>query len=639
MERNLSKNGLVNALALLVGGIALVVLAGYAKSLSAEVSAVFVGVGFLVSLTAWFQMRLESREEAERLELLELANSRSDSALFAESAAESFTAKRSREQFERWLVPIFTGALFIVEALAVWWFRERLLGQTQAMSAPDPQFAMAIGAGTGLVLFLVGKYSTRLAELENSRLLRPSASSVLLAALLCGLSAIIAACDWFGFPKYDQYAAWGLTGLLALTAVETLLSLILEIYRPRTRGKAPRVLYESRTIGTLSEGGGLFGTLAHALDYQFGFKVSETWFYDTLRQHAGELAFFWLVILAVSSSLVVIDPGQQGLLEHFGKPVENPILNPGFHVKWPWPIDTVERVDTTSLQSFTVGDEPDPELQRERTVIWTRRHFKAENYLLVASHDQGTGAGNAVEPSSTNGPTTGLTVPVNLLSAMIPVQYYIRDVQQWAYNHDNASDLLQRIAYREVTRYMASVDLPLVMSSGRLEAARDLEKAIQKKADDAKLGVQIVMVGLQDMHPPMGTKQISVAAAYEQVVGAIAEKETAILQAEAAKAETVPLAYAEATRLTNEAVAEAFWKREIASGTAARFTNQMAAYKISPKTYRQRAYLSTVAEALGPSRKLIVSATNTHDVILLNLEEKIRPDLTDITLESPDKKK
>ena len=66
MERNLSKNAFINALALLGGGAALIVLARYENSATAAVAAAFFAIGFLVALVSWFQMRLEAREDAER---------------------------------------------------------------------------------------------------------------------------------------------------------------------------------------------------------------------------------------------------------------------------------------------------------------------------------------------------------------------------------------------------------------------------------------------------------------------------------------------------------------------------------------------------------------------------------------------
>jgi len=91
--------------------------------------------------------------------------------------------------------------------------------------------------------------------------------------------------------------------------IETVLNLILEIYRPRVRGKAGRPLYESRLVGLLGQPEGLITTAAEALDYQFGFKVSETWFYRTLRERVLAM-FIGLQILALvlSTMVTIIEP-------------------------------------------------------------------------------------------------------------------------------------------------------------------------------------------------------------------------------------------------------------------------------------------------------------------------------------------
>lgn len=637
MQRSLSKNALVNLLALLAGGIVLAILARFGRSTTAELGSILIAFGFLVTLVAWFQMRLEAREELERLELDQLGQTRSDSALFAESAAEQSPARQARVQFERWLVPAFTCFLCIGQGTATWWWATVLWKNTELMAAPDPTLALALSAGTGLVLFLVGKYSARLAQLESSRLLRPAASSVMLGAVLAGLSAAAAAADWFGLPKYDRYGGLALVGVLGLVSIEHLLGLIFELYRPRSRGPAPRVLYESRIIGMLGESGGLFGTLAHALDYQFGFKVSETWIYDFLRKNSPELAGFWLVVLAACSSLVIIGPGEQGLLERFGNPVGGGPWLPGLHFKFPWPIDQVERVNTEVLRSFSIGYETDAALEKEPTLLWTRKHYNVEYNLLVASRDQTLYRQSGSAAESPLGASEA--VPVNLLTASIPVQYYVRDVKEWAYGHLSPELLLEDIASREVVRYLASVDMDEIMSFGREKASKTLLSIIQKKADEARLGVSIVLVGLQDIHPPIGNKTTSVAAAFEQVIGAIAEREARILDAEGQRAEIVPRANAEASRRRNEAAAEASQKLAMAAGKSAQFRHRLEAYQAAPRTYRQRAYLTSVASATAGSRKLVIGPTNTHDVVILNLEDKLRPDISDVVIENPDRKK
>jgi len=298
-----------------------------------------------------------------------------------------------------------------------------------------------------------------------------------------------------------------------------LFALVFEVFRPRVKGREVRLVYESRLIGLLGSPGGLFSTAAQALDYQFGFKVSETWFFQFLNERLGRLALFWAGLFWVSTSMVFLEPSEQGLLERFGKPVASSgILEPGWHLKFPWPIDNIQRFSVRSLQSINIGFEPDPAKERERTLLWTVPHYKTEVHMLVASREQ-----SAAEVSE------GQTVPVNFLSVSIPVQYSIKNVQDWAYNHTDPAQLLERVANREVVLYLVSVDMMKIMGEGRLNAADELLKRIQRVADEYKLGVSIAFVGLQDIHPPQGDKDRPVAAAFEREVGALAQKEALIL--------------------------------------------------------------------------------------------------------------
>ena len=85
------------------------------------------------------------------------------------------------------------------------------------------------------------------------------------------------------------------------------------------------------------------------------------------------------------------------------------------------------------------------------------------------------------------------------------------------------------------------------MSSGRLAAAEEIRQRVQSQANQANLGVKILFAGLQDIHPPLGNKRTPVAAAFEQVVSAVHQKQTNILYALAYAAEKIPTAEAEAT--------------------------------------------------------------------------------------------
>src|SRR5215468_10736599 len=116
MERNTEKNGLINLLLLLAIGISALVVARYSNSLAGQVSVVFLGLGVLVAAVSWFQMRLEENERVEKLEFEDLSRTHGDSALFEAKDSELFPVQRSREQFERFFVPVFTVVLCLFQA-------------------------------------------------------------------------------------------------------------------------------------------------------------------------------------------------------------------------------------------------------------------------------------------------------------------------------------------------------------------------------------------------------------------------------------------------------------------------------------------------------------------------------------------
>ncbi len=632
MNLNVQRVGFINWLLLLVGAVVTAATSRYAETLTGRAGAVFLTLGFLVALVSYFQMRLRTREQLERLEFEELMKSKGSSTLFAEGAGASFPAQQSREQFDKWMVPIFTVLLFLLQGGSAYflWTKIAAAGQPPIEKST---FAMAIFGLLALCLFLFGRYSANLARFAGTLLVRPGAGYLLLGAAISLGGAIAAAAVWFRAPIVDAYGARVLCVILGLAAVETAVGLLLEIYRPRMGGQEARLLYESRLIGILGQPAGLFKTAAQALDYQFGFKVSETWFYRFLEKALAWIVLLQAAVLCLSTMVVVVEPHEQGLLERFGKQVTGRnLLTPGLHFKLPWPIDQVHRWPASSVRHFNVGFVPDPAMENERTLSWTRSHYKEEVPFLVASRSQFEQAG-----AQSGGDQA---VPVNLLTASIPVQYVVTNYQAWTYNHTNPGELLERIATREIVNYFLSVDMDEIMSAGRVPASKELQARIQKRAmEQPELGVQILLVGLQDIHPPVGNKQVQVAAAYEAVIGAIQEKEAKILAAEGYRLSTVPKAHAEAARLLSEAQGYKAQKMAAAVAQAGRFTNQLSAYRASPDVFMQRTYLESLAQAVVAPRKYLLMATNTQDIIMMNLEDKLRPDLLDTPVVLPPTKK
>ena len=621
MERNVQKNGLVNLVAATMIFVAAFVVMGYVHSVAGQAASIFLGLGTLVAFVSWFQMRLEENERLEKLELDELVKSKGGSTLFEAKDAEVFPAQRAREQFEKFFVPGFGVLLFLLEAVGAWVLWQWIPKSPSVIVSDRAMPALSLFAIFALLLFLFGRFSVTMARLENHRLLRPSASFLLLGAYICFLTALGIAGVKADFPKADIYIAKGLCVLLGLMAAEMLITLLLEIYRPRVKGKISRPVYDSRFVGLLGQPESLFTTAAQTIDYQFGFNVSETWFFQLLKKNLLVLLLAQLAVLVLSTCFVFIDAGEQAVLERFGKPVAGGVLSPGAHLKLPWPMERVYRFRTEQIQTFDVGYTPDAQSESANTVLWSAAHGKEDNFL-VANRETAT-----IRNQSADTNYTLKAPPVSLITVSIPVQFQIHDVMAWAYNNADPAELLQDLATRTVVHYLASEDLSDVMSQARSEAAQLLRERIQAAADARQLGVKILFVGVQDIHPPT-----TVAADYEKVVGAEQTKLATILGARADAIRTNAIAGALAFTVTNIAAATRQQLEVSAYARAALFTNQIPAFQAAPSVYQQRAYFQTFAAATANARKYVLLVTNTSDVVIFNLEDKIREDLLNLNV-------
>ena len=228
--------------------------------------------------------------------------------------------------------------------------------------------------------------------------------------------------------------------------------------------------------------------------------------------------------------------------------------------------------------------------------------------------------------TSTNSSSAG-GVPVDLLTVGIPVQFQIKDVRAYATNYVDSGKLLERLAYREVVRYLMTVNLFEVMSTGKAKASADLQTAIQSQADAMNLGVKIVLVGLEDIHPPQ-----KVAEAFENVIGARQESAARIHEAHGYASRTVNGAEGEAQRLLHEAESYRFQRVSAAVAQAEQFKHQLLAYQAAPEVYKLRTYLQPFMNSSTNVRFFVKTTTNTHDLYQIDLNEKITTDMSDLTI-------
>jgi regulator of protease activity HflC (stomatin/prohibitin superfamily) len=146
-----------------------------------------------------------------------------------------------------------------------------------------------------------------------------------------------------------------------------------------------------------------------------------------------------------------------------------------------------------------------------------------------AAQAPGTGAPASAHASAAGAASrVNESVAVSILRVAVTVQYRIRDAYQWVNHYSEPRAVLETLADREVMRRCASTDVKGLLGPMRAPIERELRESIQKSADDLELGVDIVFLGLQGVHPPEST-----AMDFQDVIGAEQKRAAMINDAEA----------------------------------------------------------------------------------------------------------
>ncbi len=632
----------------------------------------------LIWLVLAIQFHQRSLAEQEKLDMSQLAREKSSATIFqkGEAAAVLAAAQRRLEVLEKWFVPVFAGLIAAYE-IGMGVYLLKSIPTDPNLTTRQPLVCAIVATAIAFIGFLLSRYSTGMSAEHKWKPLRAGGSFFLGLAVLCFLLAIGLALKHFQLPVLVTVLNYVVPILLLVLGVETALNLVFDIYRPHLKDQYSRAAFDSRLLGVINEPGGIFRSVAAAMDYQFGFQVSQTWFYKLLEKAIIPLILFSAATLYLASCLVVVGPNEEGIVERFGRPTtadgQVRHIGPGLHFKLPWPMDIAYLQPTGQVLELHIGYKPKLDANGliipETKLLWGQTHYEEEYDLLVAA---------AYTPADVgNGPGMG-AVPVSLVKVNMPVQYRIKDLHAYLYGHSNPGKLLEDICYRELARLGGSSNIETegggdqnLLGGGRAKAKDILTERIQKAADAEGLGVEMVSVGLHGIHPPP-----EVATDFQAVVGAVQAKQALVLTAEAMRNRTLTTlagSVAKASRLAEMAVqyqttqrkgdpnevkrlgeqfdaallnesrglifrilSEAqgyrFRKATLAEATGKRFAGQLQAYRAAPEIFKCEQRNAVLEEAMRNIRKYVVAGDpNDREVIIMQLEDKLDTKLlTDI---------
>lgn len=312
--------------------------------------------------------------------------------------------------------------------------------------------------------------------------------------------------------------------------------------------------------------------ITHSFEEYFSVDFRASWAIRFIGRSLPSLVLLLGLILWASTSLVALQPEEQGFKERFGK-LQEGILEPGLHLKWPWPIEVVRKFDARRVRSFPIGYEP---TGTPEDFIWMRPHGRQEYRFVV---------GNANE----------------LISIDAVIDLRIKDLIQFAFEVYNPWAALQDLAYRVFMKETVLLTVDQILSRDRCEFAQRIQERLQDELDSERLGIEILYVNLKSIHPPL-----QVAQAYQQVVSSALAKETEILRGKAYKASKIP--EAERDGVTKRADAQVFssQRKGKALGESNRFRSIEAAHRKSPDLFELRRRLETIQEGLESKRIVVI---------------------------------
>lgn len=469
------------------------------------------------------------------------------------------------------MICLGVGALLVLRAI------QPAVSMKAALST-DAASLIRLGSvlflGISFALYFLGRYGSQIeAQQDSPKLSAP----VHLARLGFWICLIVAVCLFAFLYMGRDFGVWvgpTVAILTSLLMVDAGVRVGMAAFQPRVAGQLVPPLGGGLALEAIFGRRSPWDALVHHVETSFGVKVGESWVSEFLRGTIEPIMLLGIILAWLSTCFTAVPTQSHGVRVRWGRYLA-PALEPGLYVTWPWPAETIEIVPTERVQQISLGFEHD----LGGPMLWTETHYEGEQNLLV---------GNGEE----------------MLSISVPIFYRIKDALAYLKTTTDAQQALTSLAYRQLLAVTEARDSFRVMTVERQAISQALKQSLQQEVDRMHLGLEIVYVGLKDIHPP-----VAVAPAYQDVVSAEEEKVADLHNADAYHFQTMAQAGQQANRLRTEADAKFKQRTALAEGESAGFLSLATADAANTNLFRLRLRLETLEQALDKPQKVVLAST------------------------------
>ena len=462
--------------------------------------------------------------------------------------------------------------LFGVLVVGQSWLFAFLSNTTSNSSATVDASGFAIGwLAASVIAFAVRKLIRALASAE---VLSSLSTPLGLITLAIPVSALVAAALFLS--PHDEGITSSIVGYLivALAVVLALDSFLKQLTRilepPAQRG--PASVPGTGFVLEMAGAGGR-SRFFRRFEELTGTRLEEVAGVRFLSERLGPSLALGLSLLWISTAITVVPLGSSGIRQHFGA-FATPELGPGLHLSLPRPLGKILVVDTGKVREIAVGFEND----LLGPVLWNERHFEGEENFLVGEGDE-------------------------VLTVNMPVLYRIAKPREFLVNAQDADMAVRSLAEKELLSAISGRSLFDLIGPQREAIAGEVQASLRNRVDELGLGLEILFVGLKDMHPP-----VQVSDAYQGVASAEEDRETFVENARATAVSQLGFAKETAHRLQGRADLDFGLRLFQARGAAQSFRARAEADLEGAGLIRDRLYYQALVEALADRDKIILPA-------------------------------
>ena len=281
----------------------------------------------------------------------------------------------------------------------------------------------------------------------------------------------------------------------------------------------------------------------------------------------------WVVVGVALTGLLAwnmfyrIQETERGLVMRLGGYVTT--LQPGPHLRLPYPLEEVRKVNVTNIQTVT-----------------------SDSAMLTGDE--------------------------NIVDVELAVQYRIKNAQNYVFKIIDPDVSVQRVTESAIRDIIGQSTLDFVITEGRAEIATEAQGLIQTILDDYESGIDITSVNMQPAKPPEEVK-----ASFDDAIKAREDEQRKINEAEAYRNEVVERAAGEAARIRLES--EAYREQVIAQaqGESRRFEQILTEYEKAPEVTRRRLYLESIETVFSDSTKVIMDNKSGSSLMYLPIDKLI----------------